>query len=168
MDHGRPWKDNELIAKGARNILILQVSSKANFGSFSKFAEVVSNARIHISGLAFVTAGEAVGAGGGLVAGGLSGAASGAEVAGATGAIIGGIAAAIGGALFGGKAAAEDFECSYDIQSADRLELHYDDDKVRFAGRPLSDDNFPRFENPFIKCAHVGWGRSFYTLESAG
>ena len=165
---GGPWKDNELIAKGARNIFILQVGSKAQFGSFSKFVNTVSNARIHISGMALVTAGEAVGTGAGLVAGGLSGAATGAEVAGAPGAIVGGIAGAIGGALFGGKTAAEDFECSYDIPNAGRLELHYDDNEVRFAGRPLSDDNFPRFENPYIKCARVGWGQFFYTLENAG
>lgn len=164
---GGPWENNELIAKGARNVFIIQVGSKADFQSFSKFVDAVSNARIHISGLALITAVEAVGAGAGLVAGGLSGAAAGAEVAGAPGAVVGAIAGAIGGAIFGGKVTAEDFECSYDIPDAGRLELHYDDNQVRFNGRPLSDDNYPRFENPYIKCARVGWGQYFYTINNA-
>jgi hypothetical protein len=164
---GGPWKNNELIAKGARNVFILQVGGKSDFHSFSNFVDLVSNARIHIGGLALVTAGEAVSAGAGLVAGGVGGAETGAEVAGVPGAIVGGIGGAIAGALFGGKAAAEDFECSYDIPNAGRLELHYDDNEVRYNGRSLSDDNYPRFENPYVKCGRVGWGQSFYTIANA-
>jgi hypothetical protein len=162
-----PWKDNELIAKGAHNVFILQVGGKSEFGSYQNFVDAVSRARIHISGLQLVTAGEVVGAGAGLIAGGLAGAATGAEVAGAPGAVVGGIVGAIGGEFAGGKAAAEDFECSYDIPNVGRLELHYDDNQVRFAGRRLSDDNFPRFEDPYIKCARVGWGQAFYTVQHA-
>jgi hypothetical protein len=152
-----PWADNELVAKGARNFFILQVGSKSDFGSFSKFIDAVSHARIHVRGLDLVTAGEVVGAAAGLVAG----AASGAEVGGIPGAIVG----AIGGAIFGGKKTAEDFECSYDIPGAGRLELHYDAHQVRYGGRKFSDDNFPRFENPYVKCARVEWGQSFYTIK---
>jgi len=163
-----PWKDNELIAKGAHNIFILQVGGKSDFGSFSKFVDAVSSARIHVGGLALVSVGEAVGAGAGLVAGGLSGAAAGAEVAGAPGAVVGAIGGAILGAFSGGKAAAADFECSYDIPNAGRLELHYDDNQVRYSGHRLADDNFPRFENPYVKCTRIGWGQSFYTVQNAG
>ena len=163
-----PWKDNELIAKGAHNVFILQVGRKSEFGGYQNFVDAVTHARIHISGLPLVTAGEAVGAGAGLIAGGVAGAATGAEVAGVPGAIAGGILGGISGAFAGGKAAAEDFECSYDIPNVGRLELHYDDDQVRFAGRRLSDDNFPRFENPYVKCASVGWGQAFYTWRHAG
>jgi PLAT/LH2 domain len=110
-----PWADNELIAEGARNVFILQVGSKSEFGSFSNFVDAVSHARIHVGGLALVTT--------------------------------------------------NDFECSYDIPGAGRLELHYDAHQVRYGGRKFSDDNFPRFENPYVKCARVEWGQSFYTIK---
>ncbi|MFM0260263.1 PLAT/LH2 domain-containing protein [Paraburkholderia sediminicola] len=155
-----PWTDNELIAEGARNVFILQIGSKSDFGSFSEFVDAVSHARIHIGGLALVTAGEVAGAGGGLVAG----AALGAEVAGVPGAVVG----AVAGAIYGATKTAEDFECSYDVPGAGRLELHYDEQQVRSHGRQFSDDNFPRFENPYVKCERVGWGQSFYTIKHGG
>ena len=151
------WADKELIADGARNIFILQVGGADDFGTYEKFVDAVSGARVHVSGVPLVTAGEAVGIGAGLVAG----AAAGAEVAGVPGAIVG----AIGGAIFGGKAASKDFECSYDIPGAGRLELHYDDGNVRYVGKEFSDDNFPRFENPYVKCGRVAWGQNFYTIQ---
>jgi glycerophosphoryl diester phosphodiesterase len=59
-----------------------------------------------------------------------------------------------------------DFECSYDIPSPNggRLELHYDDDQVRYNGAAFSDDNFPRFETPYVKCGRVRWGQYHYTI----
>jgi hypothetical protein len=61
--------------------------------------------------------------------------------------------------------ALSDFECSYDIPGADRLELHYSENKVRYAGQPLDDDNFPRYDNPF---ANVKWGQQSYKIEYGG
>lgn len=62
-----------------------------------------------------------------------------------------------------------DFQCSYDIPSPDggRLELHYDDDEVRYNGAAFSDDNFPRFETPYVKCGRVRWGQYHYTIAFA-
>jgi hypothetical protein len=57
------------------------------------------------------------------------------------------------------------FECSYDVPNGSRLELHYDDDEVRYAGLALSDDDFPRLENHF---AQVGWGQTKYAIQYAG
>ncbi len=45
------------------------------------------------------------------------------------------------------------------------LELHYDGDQVRYAGRQFSDDGFPRFESDYIKCGRVEWGQAFYTIK---
>jgi hypothetical protein len=52
-------------------------------------------------------------------------------------------------------------QCSYDIPFADRLELHYEAGP-RYAGRPLADDEFPRFRNPF---ARVGWLQDRYAIQ---
>ena len=62
-----------------------------------------------------------------------------------------------------------DFECSYDLPSPDggRLELHYDDDEVRYNGARFPDDNFPRFETPYVKCGRVRWGQYHYTIAFA-
>jgi glycerophosphoryl diester phosphodiesterase len=59
-----------------------------------------------------------------------------------------------------------DFECSYDIPSPNggRLELHHDDDQVRYNGARFSDDFFPRFETPYVKCGRVSWGQYHYTI----
>jgi hypothetical protein len=151
------WANKELVAEGARNFFIVQVGSAAEFHSYQQFVDSVSGARIQAEGVSLVTAGEVAGAGAGFVAG----AAAGAEVAGVPGAIIG----AIGGAIFGAEHAAEDFECSYDIPGGGRLELLYDNGKVRYGGREFSDDRFPRFENPYVKCGRVEWGQSHYTLK---
>jgi PLAT/LH2 domain-containing protein len=152
-----PWTDKELIADGTRNIFIFQVGNAAEFGSYDKFVDSVSGARIHIGGLHLVTAGEVAGA---AAAGGV-GAVIGFEVAGPLGALVGGI----GAAFFGAKHTSEDFECSYDIPRGDRLELHYDKNEVYYAGGPLCDDSFPRFENPYIKCGRVEWDRYLYTIK---
>jgi len=151
------WADKELIAEGARNFFIIQVGGAAEFGSYQKFIDSVSGARIHAEGVPLLTAGEVAGAGAGLVAGAVAGA----EVAGVPGAIIGGI----GGAILGAKETAPDFECSYDIPGGGRLELLYDEGKVRYAGREFSDDRFPRFENPYVKCGRVEWGQKNYTIK---
>ncbi len=157
---GGPWADKELLAAGARNFFILQVGSAAEFGSYGKFVDQVSGARVHVAGVPLVTAGELAGAGAGF----LAGAAGGAEVAGIPGAIVGGI----GGAIFGAKHAAKDFECSYDIPNGGRLELHYDDNEVRYNGRQLIDDGYPRFDNPYVKCGPVYWQQPFYTIQHGG
>jgi hypothetical protein len=58
-----------------------------------------------------------------------------------------------------------DFECSYDIPNGSRLELHYDDDQVRYAGLPFADDEFPRLESSF---AQVAWQQSKYVIQYGG
>jgi endonuclease/exonuclease/phosphatase family metal-dependent hydrolase len=58
-----------------------------------------------------------------------------------------------------------DFECSYDIPNGSRLELHYDDDQVRYAGLPFSDDEFPRLESSF---AQVAWQQTKYVIQYGG
>jgi endonuclease/exonuclease/phosphatase family metal-dependent hydrolase len=58
-----------------------------------------------------------------------------------------------------------DFECSYDIPGGSRLELHYDDDQVRYAGAQVSDDEHPRFDNPY---ARVAWQQNRYVIEHGG
>lgn len=63
-----------------------------------------------------------------------------------------------------------DFECSYDVPSpgGGRLELHIDDDQVKYNGVRFSDDNYPRFETPYIKCGRVRWGQYQYTIAFGG
>jgi glycerophosphoryl diester phosphodiesterase len=63
-----------------------------------------------------------------------------------------------------------DFECSYDLPSPDggRLELHVDDGVVRYNGARFSDDGFPRFETPYVKCGRVRWGQAHYTIAFGG
>ena len=159
-----PWMDKELVAEGAHNFFIFQVGSSVDFGSYDKFVDRVSRARIHVGGLHLVTAGEVAGA----TAGAAEGAVAGAEIgsaAGPVGTVVGAVGGGIEGAIFGAKQTSEDFECSYDIPNGDRLELHYDDNQVRYAGEPLCDDNFPRFENPYIKCGRVEWDRYLYTIK---
>ena len=46
-----------------------------------------------------------------------------------------------------------DFECSYDRPGGSRIELHYDDDQVRYAGVQVSDNDHPRFDNPYARVA---------------
>lgn len=58
-----------------------------------------------------------------------------------------------------------DFECSYDRPGGSRLELHYDDNQVRYAGAQVSDDEFPRFDNSY---ARVAWQQNRYVIEYAG
>ena len=60
-----------------------------------------------------------------------------------------------------------DFECSYDVPQGKRLELHYDDDEVRYDGARFSDDGFPRFENPYVSCGRVPWEQYHYTISFA-
>jgi glycerophosphoryl diester phosphodiesterase len=151
------WANKELIAEGARNFFIIQVGGAAEFGSYQNFVDSVSHARIHAEGVSLVTVGEVAGTGTGL----LAGAAVGGEVAGVPGAIVG----AIGGAILGAKETAPDFECSYDIPGGGRLELLYDEGNVRYKGRKFSDDRFPRFENPYVKCGRVEWGQGKYTIK---
>lgn len=60
---------------------------------------------------------------------------------------------------------ASDFECSYDLPGGSRLELHYDDDQVRYAGAQVSDDEHPRFDNLY---ARVAWQQNRYLIEHRG
>ena len=152
-----PWMDRELVADGARNFFIFQVGGVDDFGSYEDFIDQVCQARIHTGGVGLVTPGEVAGAAGGAALG----AAGGFAVAGPVGALAGGI----GGAIFGAEHSSEDFECSYDIPGGDRLELHYDNNQVRYAGWILSDDNYPRFENPYVKCGRVSWDQYCYTIK---
>jgi len=52
------WAGTELTADGLRNVFILQVGDRAQFGSFEQFVSQVSQARIHVGGLHLVTAGS--------------------------------------------------------------------------------------------------------------
>lgn len=56
-------------------------------------------------------------------------------------------------------------ECSYDVPSGSRLELHYDDREARYGGAPLALDRYARFANPF---ARVEWRQSRYAIQHAG
>ena len=58
-----------------------------------------------------------------------------------------------------------DFECSYDRPGGSRLELHDDDDQVRYAGAQVSDGEHPRFDNPY---ARVAWQQNRYVIEHGG
>lgn len=104
------WANKEIMADGKRNVFILQVGSKEEFGSYINFKRRVLSARIHINGLHWAPA---------------------------------------------------DFECSYDVPNGSRLELHHNE-QVRYAGEQFSDDNFPRFENPY---AHVAWQQNKYVIQ---
>src|SRR5207253_10768560 len=46
-----------------------------------------------------------------------------------------------------------------------RLELHYDDNQVRYAGAQVSDDEHPRYDNPY---ARVAWQQNRYVIEHRG
>ena len=61
--------------------------------------------------------------------------------------------------------APSDFECSYDRPGGSRLELHYDDDQVRYAGAQVSDNEHPRFDNPH---ARVAWQQNRYVIQHGG
>jgi glycerophosphoryl diester phosphodiesterase len=160
-----PYTDQELIAEGLRNVFILQIGTKTEFGSYQAFVSRVSGARIHVSGLDLVTAGNVAGGVAGAGTGALVGAAAGASVGGPVGAVIGGVGGAIVGAFEGASHTTEDFECSYDIPNGQRLELHYDKGQVHYAGKQFSDDLFPRFENAYVKCDRVEWDQYFYTIK---
>lgn len=108
------WANREIMAEGKRNVFILQVGSKDEFGSYINFKRRVLSARIHINGLHWAPA---------------------------------------------------DFQCSYDVPGGKRLELHYDEDKVRYAGFELTDDEFPRCDNPY---AQVAWQQNKYVIQHAG
>jgi glycerophosphoryl diester phosphodiesterase len=114
-----PWDHKELIAEAGRNVFIIQIGNRDEFGSYDEFVRRVSGARIHVNGLRY---------------------------------------------------SGSDFECSYDVPGpgGQRLELHYDEDKVRWAGRQFSDDGFPRFETPYVKCGRVRWGQYHYTIAFGG
>lgn len=159
------YANQELIAPGLRNVFILQVGDRNEFGNYDNFMTRVSGARVHISGLPLATAGEVAGSAAGAAGGALAGAAAGGAVAGPVGAVVGAIGGAIFGAVEGAKATAEDFECSYDIPGGNRLELHYDGNQVRYGGKQFSDDGFPRFEGAYVKCGRVEWDQAFYTFE---
>lgn len=58
-----------------------------------------------------------------------------------------------------------DFQCSYDVPNGSRLELHYDDDEVRYAGVPLSDNHFPRNASTY---AQIAWGQQKYAIQHGG
>jgi hypothetical protein len=145
-----PWTNKELVAVGPRNFFIIQVGSVTDFGSYGRFMDEVRNARIYVGGLRPITAND--------VASTVAGAFWGAQFG-----LVGGI---VGGVL-GSKSAAEKFECSYDIPGKGQLELRYDDNEVRYAGMKLSDDHYPRFENPFVKCGRVLWDQYNYTIKYA-
>jgi endonuclease/exonuclease/phosphatase family metal-dependent hydrolase len=108
------WANREIIAEGKRNVFILQVGSKDEFGSYINFKRRVLSARIHINGLHWAPA---------------------------------------------------DFQCSYDVPGGKRLELHYDEDKVRYAGFGFADNEFPRYDNPF---AQVAWQQNRYVIQHKG
>ena len=108
------WADREIMAEGKRNVFILQVGSREEFGSYLNFKRRVLASRIHINGLHW---------------------------------------------------SYSDFQCSYDSPGGKRLELHYDDDQVRYAGLEFSDDDFPRVRNPF---SQVAWGQDRYAIQHAG
>jgi endonuclease/exonuclease/phosphatase family metal-dependent hydrolase len=58
-----------------------------------------------------------------------------------------------------------DFQCSYDAPGGKRLELHYDEDKVRYAGFEFLDNEFPRYDNPY---AQVAWQQNKYVIQHKG
>lgn len=108
------WANREIMAEGKRNVFLLQVGSKNEFGSYINFKRKVLSARIHINGLHWAPA---------------------------------------------------DFQCSYDVPGGKRLELHYDEDKVRYAGFEFSDDEFPRYDNHY---AQVAWQQNRYVIQHKG
>lgn len=108
------WAGKELVAEGDRNVFILQVGSRDEFGSYIAFKRRVLAARIHIHGLHWSPA---------------------------------------------------DFQCSYDIPGGARLELHVDEDKVRYGGLELIDRGFPRTDNAY---AQIAWQQSRYAIQHRG
>ena len=111
------FADRDWYVEG-KNVWILQVGSKAEFGDFENFMDRVSSARIHLDD-------------------------------------------------------SGDMECSYDIPkpdgSSDRLSLAYGDGgRFQLNGQPYVTDNFPRFENPFVRGGKVEWGQREYVIEYNG
>ncbi|WP_165968853.1 endonuclease/exonuclease/phosphatase family protein [Actinomadura sp. KC06] len=58
-----------------------------------------------------------------------------------------------------------DLACHYDIPNADRLELHYDDNQVRYAGLAFNDTEFPRLRSPF---GRITWRQQRYAIQHDG
>jgi hypothetical protein len=102
----------------AKNVWIVQVGSKAEFGGFEQFMDRVSSARVHLDD-------------------------------------------------------SGDLECTYDIPrpdgGSDRLHLAYGDGgQFGINNSTLQVDNYPRFENPFIRGGRVEWGQRQYLIEWNG
>lgn len=108
------WAGKELVAEGERNVFILQVGSRDEFGSYLDFKRRVLAARVHINGLHWSPA---------------------------------------------------DFECSYDVPGGARLELHVNDDKVRYGGLDFADRGFPRIADAY---AQIAWQQSRYAIQHRG
>lgn len=108
------WAGKELLAEGDRNVFILQVGSRDEFGSYIAFKRRVLSARIHINGLHWSPA---------------------------------------------------DFQCSYDIPGGSRLELHIDENKVRYGGLDFADCGFPRIADAY---AQIAWQQSRYAIQHRG
>jgi hypothetical protein len=159
-----PWADKELIADGFRNVFIIQIGDAGQYGSYESFIHQVTAARIHLRGVPLVTPREAAGGLGGAATGGAIGAGAG-SVFGPVGTVGGFIVGAAIGGFLGAKASKDPLECEYDVPGGQRLELHYDDNAVFYGGKQLSDDRYPRFEDPYVKCDRVAWDQCFYTIE---
>jgi len=112
--HDGDWACREIMVHADRNIFIIQIGNKQEFGSYEQFVDRVLRARIHINGLNWKLS---------------------------------------------------DFQCSYDIPGGSRLSLDYDNNKVSYAGMPISDDNFPRIENQY---AQIEWLQNKYVIQHAG
>jgi hypothetical protein len=55
-----------------------------------------------------------------------------------------------------GVGSANGLECTFDVPDKGRLELFYDDAKGRFDGEDLAVDEFPRFENRYVRSSRDG------------
>ncbi|HEU4678169.1 MAG TPA: hypothetical protein VFS35_01530, partial [Terrimicrobiaceae bacterium] len=49
-DNG-PWKDKEILSDGGRNVFIMQIGNREQFGDFGTFMKRVCGRRIHVNGL---------------------------------------------------------------------------------------------------------------------
>ncbi len=52
-------------------------------------------------------------------------------------------------------------QCSYDVPHGQPLELNYEDGP-RYGGRPLQDDGFPRWRNPYTR---IAWQQDRYAIQ---
>jgi len=56
-------------------------------------------------------------------------------------------------------------QCSYDMPHGRRLSVTYDDEWPYYHGSPFSDDDFPRFSNPYVQAS---WNARQYTISHHG